>query len=134
MFTETKAYLRGQFILPPHIWQFTQKFLYLYFRSLISASNKILPWFSCDIDVSYPLVDCVPTYYGDQCNISCSDNCQNKLCNQTTGHCFYCIASRSGVFCENEIPINQAAGMPYHYYFCYFFHVFFLSNTLLLRS
>nr|XP_022307719.1 multiple epidermal growth factor-like domains protein 10 [Crassostrea virginica] len=53
--------------------------------------------------------DCVPTYYGDQCNISCSDNCQNKLCNQTTGHCFSCIASRSGVFCENEIPINQAA-------------------------
>nr|XP_022309502.1 receptor-type tyrosine-protein phosphatase zeta-like [Crassostrea virginica] len=53
--------------------------------------------------------DCAQTYYGNQCNSSCSDHCQSKLCNQTTGYCFSCIDTRSGVFCENEIPISQQA-------------------------
>ena len=58
-----------------------------------------------------PIVDYAPTHYGNQCNSSCSDHCQNKLCNQTTEFCFSCIDTRSGVFCENEIHISQPAGM-----------------------
>nr|XP_022309504.1 scavenger receptor class F member 1-like [Crassostrea virginica] len=54
--------------------------------------------------------DCAPTYYGDQCNISCSDHCQNKLCDQTTGYCFSCIPNRFGVFCENQAIIDNVAG------------------------
>ena len=56
-----------------------------------------------------PIVDCAPTYYGDRCNISCSDHCQNNLCNQTTGHCFSCIPTRSGVLCENQALIDNVA-------------------------
>ena len=61
-------------------------------------------------DVISPIVDCAPNYYGDHCNISCSNHCQNNLCDQTTGYCFSCIPSRFGVFCENQAIIDNVAG------------------------
>ncbi|XP_065932731.1 receptor-type tyrosine-protein phosphatase epsilon [Magallana gigas] len=41
--------------------------------------------------------------YGPNCNKSCSEFCVNKICNQSTGHCFDCVDARTGFFCEREI-------------------------------
>lgn len=47
--------------------------------------------------------ECASTLYGPFCNTSCSEYCQNKTCNQSSGHCITCIGARSGPFCEIEI-------------------------------
>lgn len=55
--------------------------------------------------------ECVSTLYGPFCNTSCSEYCQNKICNQSSGHCVACIGARSGLFCENEIiPESEGLG------------------------
>lgn len=53
-------------------------------------------------------VGCDPSYYGIACNSECSDLCENKMCNHTTGHCFSCITTRFGDFCKNETIITTA--------------------------
>ena len=50
--------------------------------------------------------ECDRTFYGEQCNIPCSDFCQSRICNQTFGQCISCVGSRTGSFCENESKIT----------------------------
>lgn len=47
--------------------------------------------------------ECTSTLYGPNCNMSCSEFCVNKICNQSTGHCFACVEKHTGFFCEKEI-------------------------------
>ncbi|XP_052696254.1 multiple epidermal growth factor-like domains protein 6 [Crassostrea angulata] len=48
--------------------------------------------------------ECPCTRYGPNCNASCYKHCQHKLCNPINGSCLECIKSRSGDFCEIELP------------------------------
>lgn len=57
------------------------------------------------------LSECASTQFGPNCNTSCSENCLDRICNQSTGHCLYCINSRFGLFCESDISSeNQSFG------------------------
>lgn len=47
--------------------------------------------------------ECTSMLYGPKCNISCSEFCLNKICNQSTGHCIACVEGRTGFFCEKEV-------------------------------
>lgn len=48
--------------------------------------------------------ECPSTVYGPNCNTSCSEHCQHRLCNHTTGHCLACVEDRVGNLCENNLP------------------------------
>lgn len=54
--------------------------------------------------ISFFFPECPCTRYGPNCNASCSKPCQHKLCNPINGSCLKCIKSRSGDFCETELP------------------------------
>ena len=58
-------------------------------------------------------VGCDPSYYGVACKSECSDLCQNKMCNHTSGHCFSCITMRFGDLCNNETIIATAGAFKY---------------------
>lgn len=54
--------------------------------------------------ITFFFSECPCTRYVPNCNASCSKHCQHKLCNPINGFCLECIKSRSGDFCETELP------------------------------
>lgn len=44
------------------------------------------------------------SFYALWTKLFCSENCQNKTCNQSNGHCLACNEARSGNLCESEQP------------------------------
>lgn len=48
--------------------------------------------------------ECPSTLYGPNCNTTCSEYCQNKLCNYINGYCLECIEARACNLCENNLP------------------------------
>lgn len=71
--------------------------------------------------------ECPFTVYGPNCNTSCSEHCQHRLCNHTTGHCLACDDGRSGNLCENELPAkgeHRVFNTGYFFFICYLRYFF----------
>lgn len=43
-----------------------------------------------------------PDHYGEDCNQSCPDHCNNSRCQIDTGHCFECENGYQGPKCEQR--------------------------------
>lgn len=43
------------------------------------------------------------TFYGPNCNASCSEYCQYRICHRLTGYCIACIEARTGNLCEHVL-------------------------------
>lgn len=71
--------------------------------------------------------ECPFTVYGPNCNTSCSEHCQHRICNHITGHCVACAEDRSGNLCKNELPAkgeNQVFNTGYQYVLIFYLKYF----------
>lgn len=45
-------------------------------------------------------------YYGEDCNMTCPTNCQERRCEINTGHCLGCIAGYHGQNCSQSMYLK----------------------------
>jgi hypothetical protein len=56
---------------------------------------------SCNSLNGHCIRDCVPGYFGNFCDLKCSDNCLNMSCHKDEGFCLYgCIDGYKGDKCD----------------------------------
>lgn len=63
------------------------------------TNNKC--WFFCKIQFSVGCRDY--RYYGDNCNLLCPPNCQERRCDINTGHCLGCKPGYQGTNCSQSM-------------------------------
>uniref|UniRef100_A0A8W8M8U0 Laminin EGF-like domain-containing protein n=1 Tax=Magallana gigas TaxID=29159 RepID=A0A8W8M8U0_MAGGI len=57
---------------------------------------------SCD-PITGECTQCNGSYYGENCQHSCPENCLNSTCDQRTGSCYGCVDPYKGKTCEQYI-------------------------------
>ena len=64
---------------------------------------------TCD-PITGRCTQCPPSFYGEECQYSCSQHCLDLICDKTTGICNGCQNGHTGQQCELEITTVVSTG------------------------